>query len=204
MALLPTPRTYRRYKRGCSRGDYDSESDDFGNQGQALPSTDEEGAELQRLCIKRRRSLSKGDGEEVFWLGGPKSDTISEGFGSGYQRGRDWRCWPFVSRSVMVSHPMKQSQSEARKVKSLDFSIISDSSDNSFYIAPLLHVSAQTPGNTHYEEPTVTYVLWVVYLSWGVRREYQDLLYNHKETGRFRLLSHLTYHPLSQCTERKI
>ena len=84
MALLPTPpRTYRRYKRGCSRGDYDSESDDFGNQGQALPSTDEEGAELQRLCIKRRRSLSKGDDEEVFWLAGPKSDTISEGFGLG-------------------------------------------------------------------------------------------------------------------------
>jgi len=84
MALLLTPpRTYRRYKRGCSHGDYDSESDDFGNQGQALPSTDEEGAELQRLCIKRRRSLSKGDGEEVFWLAGPKSDTISEGFGSG-------------------------------------------------------------------------------------------------------------------------
>ena len=76
---------------------------------------------------------------------------------------------------------MKQSQSEARKVKSLDFSNISDPSINSF-----LHVSAQTPGNTHYEKPTVTYVLWVVYLSWGVRREYQDLFYNHKEN---RLLS---------------
>jgi len=36
----------------------------------------------------------------------------------------------------------------------MDFSIISDSSDNSF-----LHVSAQTPGNAHYEKPTVTYVL---------------------------------------------
>jgi len=83
MALLPTPpRTYRRYKRGCSHGDYDLESDDFGNQGSVLSSTDEEGAELQRLRIKRRRSLSKGDGE-VFWLAGPKSDTISEGFGSG-------------------------------------------------------------------------------------------------------------------------
>jgi len=84
MVLLPTPpRTYRRYKRGCSHGDYDSESDDFGNQGPVLPSTDEEGAELQRLRMKRRRSLSKGDDEEVFWLAGPKSDTISEGFGSG-------------------------------------------------------------------------------------------------------------------------
>jgi len=36
-----------------------------------------------RKRIKRRRSPSKGDGEEVFWLAGPKSDTISEGFGSG-------------------------------------------------------------------------------------------------------------------------
>ena len=54
---------------------------------------------------------------------------------------------------------MKQSHSEGRKVKPLDFSIISDSSDNPFYMAPLLHVSAQTPGNTHYEKPTVTYVL---------------------------------------------
>jgi len=150
MALLPTPpRTYRRYKRGCSRGDYDSES-----ESPVLSGTDKEGAEFKRLRIKRRRSLSKGDGEEVFWLAGPKSDTISEGFGSGISTRKGLMLLIF-----MVSYPMKQSHSEARKVKSLHFPIISDSSNNPFYTAPPLHVSPQTPGNTHYEKPTVTYVL---------------------------------------------
>ena len=100
-----------------------------------------------RKRIKRRRSPSKGDGEEVFWLAGPKSDTISEGFGLG--EGTD-----AVDLSSAVPSWYRILQSEARKVKSLDFSIISDSSDNSF-----LHVSTQTPGNAHYEKPTVTYVL---------------------------------------------
>ena len=176
-ASLPTPpRTYRRCKRGYSRCDCDSESGDF---GKSRPGAFKYRWGRCRIptaaynCTKRRRSLSKGDDEEVFWLAGPKSDTISEGFGSCYRRGRDWRCWPFVNCSITVSQPMKQSHSEARKgFKSLDFPIISDSSHNPFYTAPLLHVSSQTPGNIHYEKPTVTYILWVVYLPqlWGTSR----------------------------------
>ena len=177
---------HRRCKRGYSHSDCDLESDDF---GKSRPGAFEYRWGRCRIptvaynCTKRRRSLSKGDDEEVFWLAGPKSDTISEGFGSCYRRGRDWCCWPFVNCSITTSQPMKQSHSEARKgFKSLDFPIIPDSSNNPFYTAPLLHVSSQTPGNTHYEKPTVTYVLWVVYLPqlWGTS-QYQDLLYNHKE-----------------------
>ena len=57
MALLPTPpRTYRRYKRGC---DYDSESDDSGNQDPVLSSTDEEAYQAQTKSLKGwwRRSV---------------------------------------------------------------------------------------------------------------------------------------------------
>jgi len=74
-ASLPTPpRTYGRCKRGCSHGNCDSESDDLGNEGSAFSSTDED-AQFQRLCIKRRRSLSKGDDKEVLWSAGPKSEV---------------------------------------------------------------------------------------------------------------------------------
>jgi len=119
-----------------------------------LLGTDKEGVEFQQLCIKHRQSLLKGDDREVFWLAGPKSDIISKGFGSGISMRKELMLLIF-----MVSYPMKQSHSEARKVKSLHFPIISDSSDNPFYMAPLLHVSTQTPGNIYYEKPTVTYVL---------------------------------------------
>jgi len=41
-------------KKGCSRGDYDSESNGLGNQGLVFSNTDEKGAELQQLRIKHR------------------------------------------------------------------------------------------------------------------------------------------------------
>ena len=169
MALLPTPpRTYRRYKRGC---DYDSESDDSGNQGPVFSSTDEETYQAQTKSLKGwwRRSVLVS------------RTKVRHNFRRIWIRDIDEEGTDAVDLSSAVPSWYRILQSEARKVKSLDFSIISDSSDNSF-----LHVSTQTPGNAHYEKPTVTYVLWVVYLSWGVRREYRDLLYNNKEN---RLLS---------------
>ncbi|KAJ3571126.1 hypothetical protein NP233_g3963 [Leucocoprinus birnbaumii] len=89
-ASLPTPpRTHRRHKRGRSRGDCDSESDNdavFENQGSALLSSDddEQGDELPRLDQrsrkKRRLSHSKGeDGDEkAFWLAGPDSESLRQ------------------------------------------------------------------------------------------------------------------------------
>jgi len=83
-ASLPTPpRKYRRCKRECSHGDCDSESNDLGNQGPELSSTDEEDTQFQWL---------RTSGDEVSqrvtmksWLAGVR-DTISEGFGSGISR----------------------------------------------------------------------------------------------------------------------
>ena len=237
--FVPTPpRTYRRCKRGCSLNDCDSESDGLGNQGPALSGSDEGDAEFQRLRIKRGWSLSKGDDQEAFWLAGPKSEIeCQKDLDDGYRRGRNWRCWSFVSCSVVVSQSMKRSHSEAssglsspppshRKrqlwqftcrrswtfcdcwalhhyprhgqthegFKFSNFPIISDSPDNHFYMAlgwPCM--SPQTPGNTHYEGPSMTYVafllpcqcglIWFLFtsLSCGVHCEYQNPLHNHKE-----------------------
>jgi len=114
-ASFPTPpRTYRRCKRGCSHNNCDSESDGLGNQGPALSSTDEGDAEFRRLRIKRGWSLSKGDDQEAFWLAGPKSEIeCQKDLDDEYRRGRNWRCWSFVSCSVVVSQSMKQPHSEA-------------------------------------------------------------------------------------------
>jgi hypothetical protein len=81
---LPTPpRTHRRHKRGRSRGDCDSHSEDedaLSVQGSAL-SSDEEGDELPGVVRnphkKRRLSQSKSeDGdEEAFWLAAADPET---------------------------------------------------------------------------------------------------------------------------------
>ena len=120
-ASFPTPpRTYRRCKRGCSHNDCDSESDDLGNQGSALLSTDEGDAEFRRLRIKRGWSLSKGDDQEVFWFAGQKSEIeCQKDLDDWYRRGGNWRCWSFVSYSVVVSQSMKQSHSEASSASAI-------------------------------------------------------------------------------------
>jgi len=234
-ASLPTPpRTYKRCKRGCSRGDCDSESDDTGNQDSVLSSTDEEDAQFQRSRKKRRRSLSKGDDQEAFWLAGPKSETqsqkdLDQEYLSNIDKEEGTDVVDLSSAAaapLLYCKPMKQSHPEAsngltspppshrkpqvqpsatppvgvpepsataalpitqpvsppktprkrtgprKGLKLPEFPIISDSPDNPFYEAPgspspgeesesphVDSVSPQTPGATHYEKPTVTYVL---------------------------------------------
>ena len=233
-ASLPTPpRTYKRCKSGCSRGDCDSESDDLKNQDSVLSSTDEEDAHFQRSRKKRRRDISKGDDEEeAFWLAGPKSEPQSQrDLHQEYlldinKEGADVVDLSSAAAPLLYRKPMKQSHSEAssgltspppsnrkpplqplatspvgvpepsataappimqpvsppktprkrtgsrRGLKLPEFPIISDSPDNPFYVAPgppspgeesesphVDSVSPRTPGTTHYEKPTVTYVL---------------------------------------------
>jgi len=234
-ASLPTPpRTYKRCKRGCSRGDCDSESDDLGNQGSVLSSKDKEDAQSQRSRKKRRRSLSKGDDEEAFWLAEPKSETqcqkdLDQEYLSDIDKEEGTDVVDLSSAAaapLLYRKPMKQSHPEAsngltspppshrkpqlqplatspvdvpessataalpimqpvsppktprkrtgprKGLKLPEFPIILDSPDNPFYEAPgspspgeeseSPHVdsaSPQTPGATHYEKPTVTYVL---------------------------------------------
>ena len=76
----------------------------YGKLMLSASSTDEEDAQFQRLHIKRRRNLSKSDDREVFWLARPKSETqFQNDLDHGYrQGGKDWRCWPLVSCSVVV------------------------------------------------------------------------------------------------------
>jgi len=234
-ASLPTPpRTYKRCKRGRSRSDCDSESDDLGNQDSVLSSTDEEDAQFQQSRKKRRRSLSKGDDEEAFWLAGPKSGTQNrkdhdqEYFSDiDQEEGADVvSLLSAAAAPLLYRKPMKQSHSEAstgltspppshrksqlqplatspvsvpepsvtavppvmqpvsppktprkrtgprKDFKLPEFPIVSDSPDNPFYVAPgspspgeesecphVDSVSPRTPDTTHYEKPTVTYVL---------------------------------------------
>ncbi|KXN83297.1 hypothetical protein AN958_01630 [Leucoagaricus sp. SymC.cos] len=103
---------------------------------------------------------------------------------------------PSTSAALLKSQPTSPPKTPKKQtglvrgkgIKTPVFPVISDSPDNPFYVVPgspspgeesesprVDSVSPRTPGSGHVEKPTVTYVFR------GVRREYANPLYNHRE-----------------------
>ena len=175
MALLPTPpRTYRRYKRGC---DYDSESDDSGNQDPVLSSTDEEAYQAQTKSLKGwwRRSVLVSRTKvrhnlRRIWM----RDIDEEGTDAVDLSSTV----PLLYRNLWNNHIQRLEKASNRWISQLyQIHLITLSRRHHFSKWVLKHLVT----------PIMRSPLWHMFcelfisLSCGVRREYQDLLYNHKE-----------------------